>query len=82
MALETIRAELAAELFHALRDIDDDILTRDDTRDLLEVNRPKRVVPHYLFVPSLTHPEAKGRENLKQSALKKSGKKRDSRRKG
>lgn len=59
-----------------------DARIRDSIRDKLEVNRPKRVVPYYQFVPSHHHPEEWGVANLKASALKKSGKRRDNRRKG
>lgn len=74
--------ELQSELARALTGIDDAIMG-DGTKETLEVNRPKRVVPHYPFVPSLTHPEPFGSENYSKARVHKpSGKKRDSRKKG
>jgi hypothetical protein len=49
------RTEIEANLDEALRVID--VRLYEASRESLEVNRPKRVVPHYPFVPSHHHPD-------------------------
>jgi len=74
--------EIAAQVGYALRQIDDRICT-PEAKAKLEVNRPKRVVPHYQFVPSLVHPDPFGFApgGLKENQVhKKVGKKSTSRR--
>lgn len=76
-----VRAELEAELRYSLDQRIKKII--EESKHTLEINREGRKVPHYPFIPSLCNPDPWGEPSSRQQMVhKKSGKKRDSRRKG
>jgi hypothetical protein len=71
--------DLQASISRGLEAIDTRMF--ESIRDTLEVNRKGRIVPHYPFVPSFTHPEAWGIPPVGQAKVhKKVGKKNSSKR--